>query len=77
MQIVDLQLSDATGIEQAALLQIEADAFDAHVAHVQLLREIAHAHALRALEFIHHAQSRAAADLLDEALLQRRLVVEG
>ena len=63
------RLRRAPRIEQPALFQIETHAFHPHVTHPQPRRQSRHAQALRALQLIHHPQPRAAAHLLNEALL--------
>jgi hypothetical protein len=55
---------------EAAFLEIGADVFDAHVAHLQRSARSATA-GLGALEFVEHFQASALADLLEEPLFQR------
>jgi hypothetical protein len=57
-------------------VQVEADAFDAHVAHAHAFGEVGDTEPLRALEFVEDAEPGAAADLLEEALLQGEWKVE-
>jgi hypothetical protein len=66
----------APGIEEPAPFQVHAHVFHTHVGHSEAISEIPHGQALRALQLIDNLQTLAAANLLDDTLVQGKFRVE-